>query len=222
MQTMKETSVNLGSYQIINFRYVETLPPNSPFSELSNKNGVQTTPQLARGYLPGSAIDLLNNNLAHACDFKFIFNFDLDLLGGLTNPITAITNAIKNAKMNATNMLRNLVKKAMDAIRAIIDAVLEVISVDPSGQFSYYWSLGESIVLDINEIIKEIAEAVEIVLTWVFFIQQIQQLIAWIKSLPDKFKAMLEQCVANFTNALKTAAKTIESIPEQIANLFWY
>jgi len=219
MQMTKETSVNLGSYELINFRYVETLPPNSPFSQLSNKSGVQTTPQLARGFLPGSAIDLLNNNLAHACDFKFIFNFDFDLLLGLTNPITAITNAIKNAKMNATNMLRSLVKKAMDAIRAVIDAILEVISFDPSGVFSYYWSLGKSIVLDINELIKEIAEAVEIVLTWVFFIQQIQQLIAWINSLPDKFKAMLQQCINNFKAALNTAANTIKSIPEQIGNL---
>ena len=219
MQVVKETSVNLGEYKLINFRYVESLPPNSPFSQLSDKNGVQTTPQLARGFLPGSAVDLLNNNLAHACDFKFIFNFDSDLLLGLTNPITAITNAIKNAKMNATNMLRDLVKKAMDAIRLIIDAVLSVISVDPSGIFSYYWSLGESILLDINELIKEIAETVEIVLTWVFFIQQIQQLIAWINSLPDKFKAMLEQCINNFKAALDTAANTIKSIPDQISNL---
>lgn len=216
---MTETSVNLGSYQIINFRYVETFPPNSPFSQLSNKNGVQTTPQLARGFLPGSAIDLLNNNLAHACDFKFIFNFDADLLLGLTNPITAMTNAVKNAKMNATNMLRDLVKKSMDAIRAVIDAILEVISVDPSGEFSFYWSLGQSLVLDINELIKEIAETTEIVLTWVFFIQEIQQLIRWINSLPAKFKAMLEQCLNNFNNALQTAANTIQSIPDQISKL---
>jgi phage-related protein len=219
MATMKETSVNLGSYEILNFKYVEKLPPNSPFTQLSSKEGVQTTPQLARGYVPGSAIDLMNNNLAHVCDFKFIFNFDSDLLLGLTNPVTAIKNAIKNAKMNATNMIRNLVKKAMDLIRAAIKAILKVISFDPSGEFSYYWALGESIVLDINEIIKEVAEAVEIALTWVFFIQQIQQLIEWIKSLPDKFKALLQQCIANFTNSITQAVNTIKSIPDQINDL---
>ena len=68
-----QTTVNLGETEIINFKVVEKLPPNSPFYFLSKQPNVQTTPQLARGFLPGSSIDLLNNNLSHVCDFKFIF-----------------------------------------------------------------------------------------------------------------------------------------------------
>jgi hypothetical protein len=216
---MTETKVNLGDVEIANFKFVEKLPPNSPFSQLSNKKGVQTTPQLARGFLPGSSIELLNNNLAHVCDFKFIFNFDLDLSLGLTNPLTAIQNAIKNAKMNATNMLRNIVKKTMDLIRAAIDAILATINFDPSGEFSFYFSLGKSILRKINKIIQDIAEAIEIVLTYVFLVQQIQQLIAWIKSLPAKLQGLLADCVKNFTNSIIGVANTVKSIPEQIANL---
>jgi hypothetical protein len=40
--------------------------------------------------MPGSAIDLLNNNLSHVCDFKFIFDIQGDLGIGLISPVAAI------------------------------------------------------------------------------------------------------------------------------------
>jgi hypothetical protein len=211
-------AVNMGDFELFKFHVNELNAPFSLFGINLNNKGVQTTPALARGFLPGSAIELLNNNLAHVCDVKFIFNFDLDLTLGLINPLTAIRNAIKNARMNATNMLRNLVYKAMQAIRLKLDAILATLNFDPSGAFSFYWSLGKSIVKKINKVIQDIAEAIEIVLSYVFLVQQIQQLIAWIKSLPDKLKALLAECVANFTNSILQVAETFKSIPDQIAN----
>jgi hypothetical protein len=206
-------AVNLGDFELFTFKVSEKNSPFSIFSVNLNKEGVQTTPALARGFLPGSAIELLNNNLTHVCDVKFLFNFDADLALGLINPLTAIQNAIRNARLNATNMLRNIVYKAVQLIRKAIDAILQALNFDPSGEFSFYWSLGKSIIK------KDIAEAVEIVLSYVFLVQQIQQLIAWINSLPDKIAALLAECVKNFTNSIIQVAQTFQSIPDQIANI---
>ena len=96
-----QTTVNLGGVGVINFKFVESYPPNSIFAKLLNTSGVQTTPQLARGYMPGSSIDFLNNNLNHVCDFKFIFPDLKTIIGelGFQSPVEAIRDAIKNAKL---------------------------------------------------------------------------------------------------------------------------
>jgi hypothetical protein len=217
--TSQQTSVNLGGSEIFNLKVVETLPPNSPFGKLLNTPQVQTTPQLARGYMPGSSIDLLNNNLAHVCDFKFIFNIQGDFTLGLVNPVTALQKAIRSAKLKAANRLRSLVQDGIQAFRQALDAIIKALGFDPSGQLSYYWSLGKDIIRKINEVIEFIAEKVEIVLEWIFLAQQIKQLVDWILSLPDKLKSLLADCVKNFTTSIKQVATSIGSIPDQISNL---
>lgn len=217
--TVKQTSVNLGETELINFKVVEKFPPNSPFARLSNQADVQTTPQLARGYMPGSSIDLLNNNISHVCDFKFIFNLNVDLGIGLISPVDALRKAIKGAKLKAANRLRSLMQDGIQAFRQALDAIIKALGFDPSGKISYYWSLGKDIIRKVNEIIEFIAEKLEIVLEWIFLAQQIKQLVDWILSLPAKLRALLANCVKNFTNSIKEVAKNIGSIPEQIANL---
>ena len=210
---------NIGQYNIINFKVVETFPPNSPFAKLMNSPGVQNTPSLARGNLNSSIIQVLNGNLAHACDFKFIFNLNIDLLTGLTNPVTAIQNALRNAQLKATNRLRGLVKDAAQNFRKAIEAIVKLMGYDPSGQISFYFSLGKDIIRKVNEAIEFVAEKVEEVMEWVFFAQQIQQLINWITSLPEKFKNLILTCLNSFTNSIKAIANNIESLPSQIQNL---
>ena len=138
-----QTTVNLGEVGVINFKFVESYPPNSIFAKLLNTSGVQTTPQLARGYMPGSSIDFLNNNLNHVCDFKFIFDIQGEL--GIVNPVTAIQNAVRNAKLKAANRLRYLTQDAIELFRAAIDKIIEVLNLDPSGEISFYWSLANLI-----------------------------------------------------------------------------
>jgi hypothetical protein len=216
--TSQQTSVNLGDTQIFNLKVVETLPPNSPFGKLLNTPQVQTTPQLARGYMPGSSIDLLNNNLAHVCDFKFIFNVNFDLFGSI-NPVAALQKAIKNAKLKATNRLRSLLQDAINGFRTVVSAVLKALGYDPSGQVSFYWSTAKDVIRKINETIEFIAEKAEIVLEWIFFAKQIQELITWIGSLPAKLKAMLQDCLRSFSSSLNQIASNVKSIPDQITNL---
>jgi hypothetical protein len=213
------SSVNLGGFEIFNNKLIEKFPPNSPFASLSKRPDVQTTPQLARGYLPGSSIELLNNNLTHVCDFKFIFDIQGNFGLGLLSPVDALQKAIKNAKLKAANRLRSLVQNGVQAFRKAIDAIISVLGFDPSGEISYYWSLGKDLVRKANEIIEFIAEQVEIVLEWVFLAQQIKELVEWVLSLPDKLKALLADCIKNFTNSIQQVATSIGSIPEQIASL---
>jgi hypothetical protein len=212
-------AVNVAGYEIFNFKVTESLPPNSPFGRLLTTSGVQTTPQLARGFLPGSTVDLLNRNLAHVCDFKFIFNININLIGGLLSPVALIQRAIRNAKLKAANRLRALIQEGVLLLRRAIDALLKVIGFDPSGQISFFFSLGKDLIRKVNEILEWIAEKLEIVLEWVFFAQQIKQLIDWILSLPEKIKKLLQDCLTNFTNSLRTIADNVLSIPDQITNL---
>jgi len=213
---VKETTVNLGGFGFINFQVKETLPPNSPFSGVFAKPGVQTTPGLARGYVQGSAIDLMNGRLSHVCDFRFIFNIDIFASLGLVNPIAAIQRAIRNAKLKAATRMRDLLQKAIEVVKKIMKAISKALNVDLTGQFSLGVDLSKDLVRRINKAIEDVADAIESVLQWVFFAQQIIELINWIKSLPEKLKNLLLACIANFTNSLKQAVDSIKSIPSQI------
>jgi phage-related protein len=115
--------------------------------------------------------------------------------------------------------MRILIQKVIATFREAIDAIIKTLGFDPSGQISYYWSLGKKIIRRINEITELIAEAIEAVLEWVFFAKMIKELIDWILSLPDKLKSLLADCVKNFTNSIKQIATSVQSIPDQIANL---
>jgi len=216
--TQKDYQVNVGGFNLVNLKVVETLPPNSPFAKLMSTPGSQTTPALARGNLNYSAIQLMNGNLAHACDFKFIFNLNFDTLG-LVNPVEAIQKALQNAKLKATNRMRALLKDAAKTARAIIDKLLDAFGLDPSGSLSLAFSIGKDLVRKVNEAVEYVAEKIEEVAEWIFFAQQIKQLIDWIQSLPEKLKNMLLQCLSNFTNSIKQIANTFKSIPDQIASM---
>lgn len=216
-----QTTVNLGEIGVINFKFVETYPPNSVFAKLLNTNGVQTTPQLARGYMPGTAIDLLNGNLNHVCDFKFIFPDLKTIIGdlGLVSPIAAIQDAIKNAKLKATNRLRSMIQTIIMALRAALDGIVFALGLDVTGIISFNFSLLKKIVRQINSITKKIATVVESVLEWVFLAKQIIQLVNWVKSLPGKLQQMLKDCLTQFGNSITQVANQIKSIPDQITSL---
>lgn len=219
--TTRESSVNLGEFGTVNFKVVENLPPNSPFGKLLDQVGVQTTPQLARGYMPGSSVNLLNNNLSHVCDFKFIFPDLSSTVGnlGLINPVTAIQKAMANAKLKATNRLRSLIQDVISGFRAALDGIILALGFDPTGSISFNWSKLKDIVRKINEITQFIAEKVEIVFEWIYLAQQVQQLIEWVMSLPDKIKAMLQNCLNQFGSSLKQISSSVKSIPSQISAL---
>jgi len=216
---IQQTIVNLPVSKIQDGKVVPVINPNSVFYTV--KFGVQSTSPLARGYVTGSIIDLLNGNVDHVCDFKFIFPDFNSILAqvGLVNPVTAIRDAIKNAKLKATNTLRKIIQEAVTAIRTALNATIAVLGFDATGVFSFNISALKAIAAEINSVIKKVASAVEAVLEYVFLAQQIIQLINWIKTLPDKLKKLLENCLNQFGASIKQVANDIKSIPDQISNL---
>lgn len=214
----QDQTVNIGGVTIGKFKVVETLPPNSPFSSLMNKPGVQSTPSLARGNLNNSIISLMNGNLSHACDFRFTFDFNLLTEIPLLNPVTEIQKAFKNAKLAATNMLAEQIFGLVQEARTAIKAIMKVLNYDPSGSLSLSFEIGKDLIEKVNEAIQWVAKKVETVMTYVYLAQMIQELINWIASLPDRIKKLLQACLTNFTNSIKQVANTISSIPDQIIN----
>lgn len=214
----KNYTVNAGEYEILGMKVVEKLPPNSPFASMMGKAGAQTTPPLGRGNLEGSVIALLNGNLEHACDFKFMINVDAFSLFGVNNPAEAIQRALRNAKLKATNRLRMLLKEAVKYIREGIKMVMKTLGFDPSGELSLSFQIGKDLVDQINTAVQFVAEKVEEVMEWVYFAQQIEQLILWIGTLPARIKQLLAACLTNFKNSIKQVANQLQTLPEQIIN----
>ena len=216
---IQQTIVNLPVSKIQDGKVVPVINPNSVFYTV--KFGIQSTSPLARGYVTGSIIDLLNGNIDHVCDFKFIFPDFNTLLGqlGLVNPVEAIRDAIKNAKLKATNTLRKLIQEAVTAIRTALNATIAVLGLDASGVFSFNISALKAIAAEVNSVVKKVASAVETVLEYVFLAQQVIQLINWIKTLPAKLQQLLQNCLNQFGASIKQIANDIKSIPDQISSL---
>ena len=216
---IQQTIVNLPVSKIQDGKVVPVINPNSVFYTV--EFGIQSTSPLARGYVTGSIIDLLNGNVDHVCDFKFIFPDFNTLLGqlGLVNPVEAIRDAIKNAKLKATNTLRKLIQEAVTAIRTALNATIAVLGFDASGVFSFNISALKAIAAEVNSVVKKVASAVETVLEYVFLAQQVIQLINWIKTLPAKLQQLLQNCLNQFGASIKQIANDIKSIPDQISNL---
>lgn len=214
----QDYTVNAGGVTFGTFKVKETLPPNSPFASLMGKPGIQTTPSLARGNLNSSIIQLMNGNLSHACDFKFIFDFNILTEIPLKNPVTELQNAFKNAKLAATNMLAQQIFGFVQQFRNAVKVIMATLNMDPSGSLSLAFEIGKDLIGKVNEAIEWVAKQVETVMTYVYLSQMIQQLINWVTSLPEKIKALLQACLANFTKSIQQVANTISSIPDQIVN----
>jgi hypothetical protein len=97
---------------------------------------------------------LLNGNVDHVCDFKFIFPDFNSILAqvGLVNPVTAIRDAIKNAKLKATNTLRKIIQEAVTAIRTALNATIAVLGFDASGVFSFNISALKAIAAEVEPV----------------------------------------------------------------------
>jgi hypothetical protein len=187
------------------------LPPNIK----EKKIGEPDTPLTARGVVAGSGVGLTNANLSHVCDFRYQFNFNLGLTG-LTNPVTAIQNAIKTGKNNAANIIRFLISQLNDQIKLALKALVASINLDPTGQIASIYATLKFKLDDINDFIEKIAGYVAIASTVYYLIQDINQIVTYLQSLPARFKAIVQDCIATFLNGVKAFGAAIAAVPGQI------
>lgn len=163
--------------------------------------GAQTGPGLSRGYITNTGISVTNNNLAHICDFRFIFSSGISL-GGLVNPITAFASAIKQGKAAAASAIRAAIAQLSTAFRAALDALVGAAGADPTGMFSLQFSLAKDVIRQVNDITKKIAQMIADVATVYYLVQGLTDIVNWIKSLPDQLKSILQSCLTNFKKSV--------------------
>ena len=169
----------------------------------------------AQGIVAGTGISVTNANISHVCDFRYNLDFDIGLTG-LLNPITAITQAIKNGKNNAANIIAMMIKKLNDTISTAIKAIVKAIGLDPTGTVSTIYARVTGILQDINDFIKDIAEYVEIASTIYYLVKNINDIITYLQSLPARFLAIVQDCITRFLNGAKQFAAQVAAIPGQI------
>lgn len=191
-----------------------TLIPYLPSGVTFSVVGVQTTAPFSRQTIFGTVTAKTNADLAHSCDFKFTINANTDLsLGIIDNPVTVITKAIADGKNAAAAIIKSLIGQAIDAFRITIKGILLTLNADPSGVISTAISTAKKYIREFNEKLKEIAEYVAVASLYYNLIKELQQIVDFIKTLPAKVLALIQQCFTNFTNAVKDATAQVAALP---------
>jgi hypothetical protein len=197
----------------------EPAEPNAPVVNPAIADAVAKNPTtnsyISKGIVANTGISLTNSSLSHVCDFRYQLDFNIGL-SGLINPVTAITQAIKNGKNNAANFIAMMIKKLNDTIRTTVKALISAMNLDPTGQVASVYAIVKAKLDDINTFIKQIAEYVEIASTIYYLIKDINQIVDYLKSLPARFLAIVQDCITRFLNGAKAFVSQVAAIPGQI------
>lgn len=177
--------------------------------------GKPTTP--ANAYTANNTVvSIMNSNLVHSCDFKFLINLSDLNIGVIEDPITLIKKSIAEANNKAAAIIRAALAKLMDGFRLVLKGMTAALNLDPSGEIARAVSIARQVVRQLNYYSKQVAEYIGNIALVVALVQQLQQVVDWIKTLPDRILAMLQDCLTTFSNAIKTAGSQFALIPDQV------
>lgn len=211
-----DTNKGFSPQPLVPGAVAEPNAPVLPTGVQANEIGQPTTVPIARGVVANTGISITNSQLTHVCDFRYAFNFNIGV--GITNPVTAIQNAIKNGKNNAANFIAMLIGKLNDQIRLAINAIVKAMGLDPSGQLSTVYATLKFKLQDINDFIEKVAKYVEIAATVKYLIDDIQQIVTYLQNLPARLKSMVQDCINTFLNGAKAFAAQVAAIPGQVGS----
>jgi hypothetical protein len=148
------------------------LNPPAGFENSGQPVGKPTIPGAARSIVAGTTTGVANDNLAHVCDF--------------------ISEMQKN--INLKKYTKALAKQIRDAIRYIMKALG---LSDSTGEASWLANTLQALAREIKRIQKEILQPILDFEKYVLaYVTKLRAIIAWILSLPAKFLAMLQDCLA--------------------------
>lgn len=210
-----DTSKGFSPQPLIPGQVAEVNRPVLPNGVIASAIGQPTNSPISRGVVANTGISITNSQLAHVCDFRYQFQFDIGL-SGLSNPVTTIQNAIKKGKNNSALVVSMLIKKLNEQFRLAIKAILAAMNLDPSGQLSSVYATLKYKLQDINDFVEKVAEYVEVAATIKFLIDDIQKIITYLQNLPANLKALAADCIASFTNGAKAFAAQVAAIPGQV------
>lgn len=147
--------------------------------------GQPTVPPLARGVVANTAISQANSNLAHVCDF----------VGDMQKNIN----------------LKKYTKAIAAQIRKAIRAVLRLLGLgDGTGKVSWLLNTLKSIKREVDYINKQILQPILDFQKYVVaYIAKLREILQWILSLPAKFLALLQNCLARIVKAIANVFKDI-------------
>jgi len=186
--------------------------PQWPYEGNPGKPGIQTVPFLARGAVQYTAINLANNNLTHACDLSLtIPNINI-AIGAITQPLTDILASIKTGKNRAAAIIRASMTALINEFRTALDAIVVAIGFDPTGLSNITITLGKDLARQLSAKLKTIQQYIEDAAMYYFLIRDIQQIISWVQTLPDKIKAIIQQCINNIQTSFQTVVNQINGI----------
>jgi hypothetical protein len=199
----------------------EVNKPVFSFSASFIKEGDPTTPNLYRGVLENTGVQYSLDNLAHACDLRFVLDGGIlgDLLSGIIPDFGPLIAAMRAGQNDAAKFVRAQISKFMEVLRLSIKAIQLSLNLDPSGVLSGLWSKIKNVVRTINEAIKKAAQIVYDVSFIVSLYNQIKQVIQWIQQLPAKIKKIVEDCLLNFQKSLKGAVNQVTMAVDSVKNL---
>lgn len=133
--------------------------------------GNPTIPGVARGLMDGTLISYTNSRIEHACDF--------------------IDELRKNVE------LKKFIKSAAKYIRQGIRMLLDALGVDATGSFSWIVDTMKAAARELQYIQKEIIQPIIRFEKYVLgYIVRVRRIIAWLTSLPARFRALLASCYA--------------------------
>lgn len=155
-----------------NGKVTETNAPKPKYTNDGPTPGNPTVSAGARSIVANTAVGYANDHLAHVCDF--------------------VSDMQKN--INLKKYTKAIAKQIRDAIRAVLRALG---LGDPTGEVSWLANTLKSIARELNRINKEILQPIlEFEKYVIAYIAKLRAIITWILSLPAKFLALLQDCLA--------------------------
>jgi hypothetical protein len=160
------------SVTFVNGVAVENPAPKVVHSGDGPTPGAPQQPGLALSQVANTSVGFANDNLSHVCDF--------------------VSEMQKNIE------LKKFIKSQAQNIRKAIRAILRALGLtDATGETSWLANTLKSIQTEINYVNKQILQPILDFEKYVLaYITKLRNIISWILSLPAKFLALLQDCLA--------------------------
>lgn len=205
----KETDVNLIESKNFQFDWVETNPPEPDTGVDQYNNDTQSTPPMARGVVKNSIVYKTNLKTDHACHLYAGFGID-SLTSGLgLNTLFELPPS----RIQASIQLRINFSGIVSKLREAINAVLEAMGLDLTGEFSFWYSEAKKLVRWIKRKTQWIRQLVSDINALIEFMNQLVEVIMYLISLPAKLLAMVSECIFGFLGSIAALPSQLAAIP---------
>lgn len=164
-------------------------PATPPDGQIQYEVGQPTTAPLARGVVSNTAISQSNSNLAHVCDIPAGIKFEI---AKLTISVSGFINTLRTEiealwSSASSSPFADEIRNAIKTIKAKIKQIQKYIR-------------------DQLEPLNDIQK----------FIESLQELIAFIATLPARIAAFLKDCLSNATKGISDAISVGKDIASQV------